>query len=183
MIVKSSSKSWFSWPHRLILLCRCLFGTLPCRMSWCATWFGVTLTCWSALRGSLLSFLINDQAFLLLCVISVFSMRVCHVSAVPLSAPVRVRLLPWWCLRRRDLVRTTGCIHCTALPGLWWVPGHSYFCIPLECAFCLSHEQPSRSDRSDWIDYIIVWSWLLDEEFLYWNPLNENSSQENSVIL
>ena len=33
MIVKSSSKSWFSWPHRLILLCRCLFGTLPFRMS------------------------------------------------------------------------------------------------------------------------------------------------------
>ena len=27
MIVKSSSKSWFSWPRRLILLCRCLFGT------------------------------------------------------------------------------------------------------------------------------------------------------------
>ena len=33
MIVKSSSKSWFSWPHRLILLCRCLFRTLPFRMS------------------------------------------------------------------------------------------------------------------------------------------------------
>ena len=32
-IVKSSSKSWFSWPHRLILLCHCLFGTLPFRMS------------------------------------------------------------------------------------------------------------------------------------------------------
>ena len=32
-IVKSSSKLWFSWPHRLILLCRCLFGTLPFRMS------------------------------------------------------------------------------------------------------------------------------------------------------
>ena len=27
MIVKSSSMSWFHWLHRLILLCRCLFGT------------------------------------------------------------------------------------------------------------------------------------------------------------
>ena len=33
MIVNSSSKSWFSWPHLLILLCCCLFGTLPFRMS------------------------------------------------------------------------------------------------------------------------------------------------------
>ena len=35
--------------------------------------------CWSALRGSLLSFLINDQVFLLLCFISVFSTIACHV--------------------------------------------------------------------------------------------------------
>ena len=33
MIVKSSSKSWFSWPYRLIMLCRCMFGILPFRMS------------------------------------------------------------------------------------------------------------------------------------------------------
>ena len=56
----------------------------------------VTLTCRSALRGSLLSFLINDQAFVLLCVISVFSIRVCHVfhcstvSACASSSPAEI---------------------------------------------------------------------------------------------
>ncbi len=85
-------------------VCRCLFGTLPFRMSWCATWLGVTLTCWSALRGSLLSFLIKYQAFLLLCVISVFSIRVCHVfrcstvSACASSSPAVIYLVKHYLL-------------------------------------------------------------------------------------
>ena len=44
-----------------------------CNLIWCYIDMLVCFT-WFVVR-----FLVNDQAFLLLCVISVFSMRVCHV--------------------------------------------------------------------------------------------------------
>ena len=65
----------------IVWSCSVVVCLVPCHLGWVYVQldFGVTLTCWSALRGSLLSFLINDQAFLLLCVISLFSMRACHI--------------------------------------------------------------------------------------------------------
>ena len=33
--------------------------------------------------------------------------------------PVWFRLLSWWLMRRSGIVRTTGCIHWTALPYMW----------------------------------------------------------------
>ena len=57
----------------------CLFGTLPLSRSWCAaTWFVVVLQCCFGLHGSSQSLRIVDHAFLLLWVISVYSIRVCH---------------------------------------------------------------------------------------------------------
>ena len=56
----------------------CLFGTLPLSRSWCATWLAVVLQCCFGLHGSSQSLRIVDHAFLLLCVMSVDSIRVCH---------------------------------------------------------------------------------------------------------
>ena len=56
----------------------CLFGALPLSRSWCATWFAVVLQCCFGLHGSSQSLRIVDHAFLLLCVMSVDSIRVYH---------------------------------------------------------------------------------------------------------
>ena len=56
----------------------CLFGALPLSRSWCATWFAVVLPCCFGLHGSSQSLRIVDHAFLLLCVMSVDSIRFFH---------------------------------------------------------------------------------------------------------
>ena len=70
---------------------------LDCHIN--ATWFAVVLQCCFGLRGSSQSLLIVDQAFSLLWVMSVDSIRVCHAlrrsSDMPLiSSSPSVMVLP-----------------------------------------------------------------------------------------
>ena len=75
-LVNPGSSGYRCWSRRTF---GCLFGTLPLSRSWCATWFAVVLQCCFGLHGSSQSLRIVDHAFWLLWVMSVDSIRVCHV--------------------------------------------------------------------------------------------------------